>query len=163
MTHGDNFGMVIVDWNKEDPEIRLQIRDVDGEVTIQQKLLLSQLKPRVVRPIVSARPLSPGSISPNEAAGKVGEKVTVEFVVKNTGAARDKSRVFLNSADFRDKDNFTIVLDMRKLEGALKEAKINDPQQHYKGKIIRVTGTVSSFRDSPQVVVEDLQQIEVIP
>jgi len=163
MTHGDNFGMVLVDWQSLDPVIRLQIRDIDGEVTIQQRLHLSDLQPPSAKPkAVATRPLSPGSISPMDAAAKVGEKVTIEFAVRNTGAARDKSRVFLNSAEFRDKDNFTVVLDMKKLEEGFKEAKIDDPQTHYKGKTVRVTGTVSVFRESPQIVVEEMKQIEEV-
>src|SRR5262249_41922243 len=35
MNQGDNFGMVLIDWEKTAPRIRLQIRDVEGEVTIQ--------------------------------------------------------------------------------------------------------------------------------
>jgi len=163
MTHGDNFGMVLIDWQNLDPVIRLQIRDVDGDVTFQQRLNLSNLHfPESKAKAITAKPLSPGSMTPGDAATKVGEKVTVEFAVKNTGATRDKSRVFLNSAEFREKDNFTIVLDMKKLESRLKDAKIDDPQTHYKGKTVRVTGTVSLFRDSPQIVVEEMNQIEVV-
>jgi hypothetical protein len=101
-------------------------------------------------------------IGPVEAAKKVGEKVTIEFLVKFTGETRDRSRVFLNSADFRDKDNFTVVLDMRKVADELKAANINDPVNHFKGKVIRGTGTVSVFRDVPQLVIEDLKQLAIV-
>jgi alkaline phosphatase D len=163
MTSGDNFGMILIDWDAEDPQIRLQIRDVDGEVTIQQKVLLSQLRrnDRAVARANPAVPLAPGAISPADAAKRVGDQVTIQFAVKGTGAARDKSRVFLNSGDFRDKDNFTVVLDMKKLEDGLKAAGIADPREFYKGKTVRVTGTVSMFRDSPQIVVDDMKQIVV--
>src|SRR5262249_27568458 len=30
MPYGDNFGVVEIDWDREDPRISLQIRDVDG-------------------------------------------------------------------------------------------------------------------------------------
>jgi alkaline phosphatase D len=46
MNWGDNFGTVLIDWSRPDPLIRLQIRDVEGEVVIQQKVWLSTLKPR---------------------------------------------------------------------------------------------------------------------
>lgn len=49
MNWGDNFGLVTIDWNRPDPLIRLQIRDDQGEVTIQQKVLLSTLKPGAPR------------------------------------------------------------------------------------------------------------------
>lgn len=174
MTYGDNFGMIMIDWDKPDPSIRLQIRNVDGEVTIQQKLDLSVLKPGILKPIaVSPRPDpssvgNPGAaekavaISPADAAKKIGEKVTVEFKVASTGKTRDSSRVFLNSSTARDATNFTIVLDMKKLEAALKAAEIAAPADHYKNKTVRVSGTVATFRDAPQIVVDDLKQIEVV-
>jgi alkaline phosphatase D len=43
MSRGHNFGMVIIDWGKPDPEIRLQIRDLEGDITIQEKINLSAL------------------------------------------------------------------------------------------------------------------------
>ena len=39
-----NFGMVDVDWSTPDPIIRLQVRDEKGDVVLQQRLLLSQLR-----------------------------------------------------------------------------------------------------------------------
>lgn len=102
------------------------------------------------------------ALAPIDAAKKIGEKVLVEFAVKHTGEARDKSRIFLNSLGVGDKDNFTVVLDMRKLANDLKAAHIDDAKRHYQGKIIRVVGTVSLYRESPQLVVENLSQIEVV-
>jgi alkaline phosphatase D len=49
MNWGDNFGMVVIDWNRPDPRISLQIRDVEGDISIQQKILLSGLQPDVIR------------------------------------------------------------------------------------------------------------------
>lgn len=43
MNYGNNFGAVIVDWDREDPEIRLQIRDEIGDIIIQRKIPLSLL------------------------------------------------------------------------------------------------------------------------
>ncbi|QGJ68557.1 Phosphodiesterase/alkaline phosphatase D [Planctomycetales bacterium 10988] len=39
-----NFGMITIDWNEEDPVIRLQIRDVAGEVVSQLRIKLSELQ-----------------------------------------------------------------------------------------------------------------------
>jgi alkaline phosphatase D len=36
MNWGNNFGTIFIDWSKEDPVLRLQVRDQNGEVTIQQ-------------------------------------------------------------------------------------------------------------------------------
>ena len=171
MTHGDNFGMVQIDWDKPDPQIRLQVRNVEGEITINEKIGLSLLKPGTMKSVAAApttpdtpdKPAAPSSaITPVDAAKKVGEKVTVEFKVANTGKTRDNSRVFLNSSTARDATNFTIVLEMKKLEDALKKADIANPADHYKNKTIRVSGTVAIFRDAPQIVVDDLKQVEVV-
>ena len=49
MNWGDNFGMITIDWERQDPQLRLQIRDVDGDVTIQRKVFLSTLQPGVIK------------------------------------------------------------------------------------------------------------------
>ena len=55
MNWGDNFGIVEIDWDRTaaggrpDPLIRLQIRDVDGDITIQRKIPLSTLQPGVIK------------------------------------------------------------------------------------------------------------------
>jgi alkaline phosphatase D len=49
MNLGDNFGVVEIDWERADPRISLQIRDVDGDIAIQRKIPLSLLKPGVIR------------------------------------------------------------------------------------------------------------------
>ena len=94
-----------------------------------------------------AKPLSPA-----EAAKKVNEKVTVQMEVKSTGG---KEVCFLNSeADYQDAQNFTVFLPREAME-KFKKAKIDDPAAHFKGKTIRVTGTVKLYRDKPEIVVND--------
>jgi hypothetical protein len=44
MNWGDNFGLLTIDWDQPDPLISLQIRDVDDDVTIQQKIRLSTIR-----------------------------------------------------------------------------------------------------------------------
>jgi len=39
-----NFGMVAIDWERDDPELRLQVRDEQGDVVLQHRLKLSQLQ-----------------------------------------------------------------------------------------------------------------------
>jgi len=98
-------------------------------------------------------------LTPAEAAKKANEKVTVEMEVKSTGG---KSNCYLNSeADYKDAKNFTILIP----EAALvkfKAAKIDDPREHFKGKVVRVTGTVTTNRDKPQIKVESPDQIVTI-
>ncbi len=44
MNWGDNFGVITIDWDRPDPLISLQIRDVEGDVTIQQEIILSIIR-----------------------------------------------------------------------------------------------------------------------
>lgn len=165
MNWGNNFGFITIDWYASDPVIRLQIRDEAGEVTIQQKVLLSTIHPGRVVPSsagnVNAEPekTSPGTINTIEAAKKVGEEVTVEFTVQATGGSGN--RVFLNSlADFRDSKNFTVVLE----KGYLSKSKeITEPKEHFKGKKIQVTGKVEIYKEAPQIKVTDPKQLKVLP
>jgi alkaline phosphatase D len=48
MNFGDNFGLIEIDWDSSDPIISLQIRDVDGDIRINQKLPLSVLQPGTI-------------------------------------------------------------------------------------------------------------------
>src|SRR5262249_54436469 len=104
-----------------------------------------------------AKPLAPA-----EAAKRVNEKCVVEMEVKSTGKSGRGKKVFLNSeANYRDAKNFTVVLDKETL-AKFKKAKIDDPAAFYKGKILRVTGTVTEYQKKPQIKVEEPEQIKVV-
>jgi alkaline phosphatase D len=49
MNWGDNFGLILVDWRSPDPRISFQIRDGDGDINIQRKILLSTLRPGIIK------------------------------------------------------------------------------------------------------------------
>jgi DNA/RNA endonuclease YhcR with UshA esterase domain len=100
-------------------------------------------------------------ISPAEAAKNVDRKCTVELEVKSTGKSGNR-RVFLNSeANYRDAKNFTVLLN-RDVLTKFKKAKVEDPAAHFKGKTIRVTGTVKLYNNKPEIVVDDPAQITVV-
>jgi DNA/RNA endonuclease YhcR with UshA esterase domain len=104
-----------------------------------------------------AKPLP---LTPEAAAKKVGATCTVEMVVKSTG--KSGGVFFLNSKEnYRDADNFVVFINAVGAE-KLKEAKVEDPAAHYKGKTIRVTGVVKLFRDKPEIVVEKADQVQVV-
>ncbi len=50
MNWGDNFGVITIDWDQPDPRISMQIRDVDGDITIQQKIRLSTIRRKAGKP-----------------------------------------------------------------------------------------------------------------
>ncbi len=158
MAHGDNFGMLMIDWLATGgPRISLQVRDVDGEIAIKETVPLALLKPGAISelPHVPAE----GAISPRDALRKVGEKVVVEMKVQATGQPKTGRRLFLNSEkDFRSESNLTVVLNAGVLKGKWEKAT----GETFKDKIIRVSGTVSEFKGSPQILVDDEKQLEVI-
>ena len=97
----------------------------------------------------------------DEAAKKVNEKVTLEFEVKSTGQSSAKL-TFLNSeSNYRNEKNFTVVIDP-KAEEKFTKAGVNDAKGFYKGKTIRVTGTVTLFQNKPQIKVDDPAQIKIV-
>ncbi len=105
-------------------------------------------------------------LSPEEAAKKVNQQVTVEMIVQSSGGGRNR---YLNSArDFSADNNFTVFIP----EAAVKkfaEANIERPDEYYYGKTIDVQGTVTLARlrlrgqqlERPQIVVNDPSQIRV--
>ena len=101
-------------------------------------------------------------LTPAEAAKHVNEKCTVEMEVKSTGKAGGGNAVFLNSEEnYQDAKNFTVFLDKEAL-AKFKKAKIDDPAAHYKGKTVRVTGTVKLYRDKPEIAVAEPDQVQVV-
>ena len=45
MSFDPNFGLIAIDWQRDDPIVSLQIRDESGDIRINQKLPLSLLRP----------------------------------------------------------------------------------------------------------------------
>ncbi|MFQ3591820.1 MAG: alkaline phosphatase D family protein [Gemmataceae bacterium] len=154
---GDNFGLVRIDWTKDDPLISLEIHDVDGDVTIRQKVPLSRLQ---VRGESATGSNNEGRDLAAEARKHLDKEWTVEFTVANVGVNKSKSMYYLNShKDFRDEKNFPVVLSVKSLGESLK--KIGDPQKVYLGKKIKVSGKVSLYNDRPQILIDKLEQIKI--
>ena len=100
-------------------------------------------------------------LSAPEARTKFNERVTVERSVKAAKNCQGCSLMFLDSEeDHHDPKNFAVAItDVGK--GKFREAKIDDPAGHFKGKTIRVTGKVIVKDEQPQIEVDDPGQIEV--
>ena len=101
-------------------------------------------------------------LSPQEAANRVNEQVTVQMLVQAAKNCQRCSLMFLDSEeDHHDPKNFAVaVTDAGK--GKFREAKIDDPAGHFKGKTIQVTGLVTLKDNQPQIEVDDPRQIEVV-
>jgi DNA/RNA endonuclease YhcR with UshA esterase domain len=99
-------------------------------------------------------------VGPAEAAKKVNEEVTLQMEVKS--ATLRQGVCFLNSeADFKDAKNFTVFIDKDGV-AKFKEAKIDDPAAHFKGKTILVKGKVTLYRDRPEIKVSSPDAIRVV-
>ena len=99
-------------------------------------------------------------ITPAEAAKMVGEEVTVAMTVESS--ALREGRCFLNSeANFRSDDNFTLFIDHAAM-AKFKEAGIDDPSSHFRGKKVHATGKVAKFRDRPQIALAGPDAIKLI-
>lgn len=48
MQWGNNFGMIVLDWNRDDPRISFQIIDEEGDIAIQRKIHMSTLQRGVI-------------------------------------------------------------------------------------------------------------------
>jgi alkaline phosphatase D len=165
MNHGNNFGMILIDWSQTDPTIRLQIRDEAGEVTIQEKISLNLLQPGTYKSKAAGSSIVQinGRPASDELIKELLKKeVTVEMKVNATGAPKTGKRIFLNSSsDFRADDNFTIVLEEAGL-ASLAKAGIAAPRTHFEGKMIRVVGILSMFNGRPQIIVASADKISVV-
>lgn len=191
MNWGNHFGFITIDWHRDPPVVSLQIRDEDGDIRLQHKLSLGLLNPSGPTlasvpgnsetgnndsPAEASPPGSPSGegetlpvngttqggtpLTPEQAAKKIGQTVTVQFEVKATGSFGN--RVFLNSMpDRNDPANFTIVLEKSAIDGLARE-KITDPRSHFRGKTVRVTGKVETFREQPQIKVTSARAIQIV-
>jgi DNA/RNA endonuclease YhcR with UshA esterase domain len=98
-------------------------------------------------------------IGPTEAAKKVDEKVVLEMVVKSTGG---RTNTYINSEeDFQAAANFTVFI-AKDVKPKFQKAGIENPAEYFKGKTIRVTGTVTVFEKKPRIAVTEPEQITVV-
>lgn len=124
------------------------------------RLILTFLALATVAPALLADDKGAKPVTPAEAAKLVDKKVTIEMAVKSAG--KGKGVFFLNSEeDYKSEKNFTIFIN-EDVTKKFKDAKIEDPGAEFKGKIIRVTGTVKLYREKPEIVIDDPKQIDVV-
>ncbi|QDT55552.1 hypothetical protein Pan44_35960 [Caulifigura coniformis] len=84
----------------------------------------------------------PKSIAADQARKHVGDRVTVQFKVLHTKAAKEPDRVYLDSEkDYRDPRNLGVLIEADALPSFAKVG-IKNPAAHYDGKTIRITGNL---------------------
>lgn len=99
-----------------------------------------------------------------EAKNHVGERCTVEMTVRSANDNVRRQSVYLDSeARFNDPNNLAVVISYRDA-AAFRDAGIVKPAEHYRGKVIRVTGKVvrEERANQTRVYVTDPTQIEIV-
>ena len=103
------------------------------------------------------------ALTPAEAIKMADKKVTVQMVVRSSkNALAGRQEIYLDSEeDFRDEKNLAVVITA---EGAekFKEVGIDNPAEHFRGKTIRVNGTVTRKDDRPRIEISDPKAIRLI-
>ena len=104
-----------------------------------------------------------GPLDVRQAAAAIDETVILEMTVKATGMNAAKTWMYLNSeADFRSSANLTVAV---KDPTAARRKAMGLPLEStdFVGLRIRVTGKVYLFRDSPEIIVEESDQLRALP
>ena len=102
-------------------------------------------------------------LSPAEAIKMVDKQVTVRMVVRSSkNALAKRHEIYLDSEeDFRNEKNLAVVVT-EEGAGKFKEAGIDDPAEHFRGKTIRATGTVIRKDDRPRIEIDDPKAILIL-
>lgn len=98
-----------------------------------------------------------------EARQKLNEKVCVELTIRAAKNRLEKrGEIYLDSEeDFHDQKNLAIVIN-RDGAAAYRRQGVEDPADHFRGKKLRVRGTVTSVDDVRRIEVSDPKQIELV-
>jgi DNA/RNA endonuclease YhcR with UshA esterase domain len=102
-------------------------------------------------------------LGPVEARKQVGKEITVELEVKATkDRLENRGEIYLDAEEnFKDEKNFAVVIT-KAGAAKLKEAGIDNPADHFKGKTIRASGTVKEVDGIPRIEVDVAKQIRVV-
>jgi hypothetical protein len=105
---------------------------------------------------------APKVVTAPDAKNHIDKSCTVEMTVRSSKNAAPRREYYLDSEeDFRDDKNFAIVISYDHAE-AFQKAGIDDPSEYYKGKKLRVTGTVIHENDQTRMRVETPEKIKVM-
>jgi DNA/RNA endonuclease YhcR with UshA esterase domain len=106
--------------------------------------------------VLGSLPAVAASLSPEEAAGHVGETTTVCGTVASAHyTARSKSQpTFLNLGRAYPAQIFTAVIF------GSDRAKFGEPEKTLQGQRICVTGTIKLYRGAAEVILNDPDQLK---
>jgi acetyl esterase/lipase len=97
-----------------------------------------------------------------QAKDHIGERATVEMTVAASKNAEKRLEYYLDSEpNFSDEKNFCVVIGYDHAK-PFADAGIANPAEHYKGKTLRVTGTIIRENEQTRIRVEDPGQIKIV-
>ncbi len=103
-----------------------------------------------------------GPIPSAQARDHVGERRTVETTIKSCKDAVNHREYYLDSeTDFNDARNLAVVISYDHAD-KFKAAGIENPAEYFKGKTIRVTGTIVQEGEQVRIRVDTPVQIKVV-
>jgi alkaline phosphatase D len=177
---GSCFGCIRIDWERPEIGIELEVRNDAGKMTVHQTLTRKMLTGNPTLPAVwgavgealgkyapaevepsAALKIDGKAVTPKQIGEMVGKEITLDMKVAGTGKTKAGTMIFLNSADRKSPENFTVVIDMKGIE-SLKKAGIADPATSYKSQTVRVVGVVTSFQDRHEIIVSDAAKIKLV-
>ncbi len=104
----------------------------------------------------------PKVVKAPDAQKHIDKRCTVEMTVRASKNAAPRREYYLDSEeDFHDEKNFAVVISYDHAD-LFKQAGIDDPSEHYRGKKLRVTGKVIRENDQVRIRVEDPKQIKIV-
>lgn len=105
----------------------------------------------------------PKVIKPDDAKEYDGKDVIVEFKVAASFEATDKGVCFLNSLKERDDPKqFTAFINHDALLKFRQDSKAAKPADYFKGKKVRVSGTIKPYQGRYEVEVTSPEQIKIV-
>lgn len=107
---------------------------------------------------------TPVRIKPEEARMHVDKKVEVIFEVKHAKYSERRKTAFLDSEEnFQDEKNLGIAITEAGIQDLKQKRAVDGPADYYRGKTIRVTGTVILKEDKPYIEVTQAEQLDLAP
>lgn len=152
---GNHFGSIEIDWNVADPIIKLQLRHEDGELAVQTRIPLSELRAQATEVAPPSGVLTVAqTLQKNE-----GEEVQVQVTVRSGKAIKTPTRLLLNSqVDYRSERNLTLVLQETATEGAWHGATV----ETFLNRVVRVRGKITLFNGRKQVEVSKPDDVQIV-
>jgi len=102
-------------------------------------------------------------IRPEDAKEYDGKEVAVEFKVAASFEAADKGVCFLNSVKERDDPKqFTAFINHDALLKFRQDSKTAKPADYFKGKKVRVSGTIKPYQGRYEIEIASPEQIKIV-